>query len=759
MTDPAARLPNPKRFETSVLTLWIDRGMTWFIRSGGMLVIFAVFGIFLFIGAQVLPLFRSAYVTPLSTVALPKEITPQQVSGLISDEWGELPAVLSKAGTLTFLPQDGSAPRTVGLDLGEGPGAQVTASHFDHRGQRIFLGTADGKFAIRRLSFSPEFKPTGERTIVGALKSDFTVPFGTTGKPLLAVGFGERDGHQLIAGIQEIDGKSVVTAVPLTVKKSLIGSPKIVAEDPIDLTSKITGKPQRLLVDERGGSVIVANDEGTVFYFFNGPDGLELRQTFRPFDDQPSSTLASLDFLLGDVSLVVTNASGLNRLFSLYIKPGSDIRQFGHTKDFDKLDGGAQTFSPSVRNKCFLLTHGKEASLRHGTSSATRWEDHLEFPITHAALSGKYHRVFLLDDQGTLHNYTLDDPHPEAGMTALFGKVWYEGADAPKYEYQSSGSDDSEAKLSMVPLLLGSFKGTVYAMLFALPIAILGALYTAEFMHPRFKSIVKPVVEIMASLPSVVLGFMAAIWLAPLIEEKVPSILMVAFVVPTCALLFGWLWSKATPQVRSHIRPGYEYLYYLPILIVTIIVAWSLGPVLESLFFTYNGQGDFRQWWRNSSGLPFEQRNSLVVGVMMGFAVIPIIFTIAEDAMSNVPPNLRSASLALGASRWQTALRVVLPTASAGIFSAIMIGFGRAIGETMIVVMATGNTAIMSMNIFDGMRTLSANIAVELPEAAVHSTLFRTLFLGALLLFLLTFLINTAAELLRQHLREKYKTV
>ena len=144
---------------------------------------------------------------------------------------------------------------------------------------------------------------------------------------------------------------------------------------------------------------------------------------------------------------------------------------------------------------------------------------------------------------------------------------------------------------------------------------------------------------------------------------------------------------------------------------------------------------------------------------MMGFAVIPIIFTIAEDALSNVPSALRSASLALGASRWQTALRVVVPTASAGIFSAVMIGFGRAIGETMIMVMATGNTPVMNGNIFDGMRTLSANIATELPEAPKDGTLYRTLFLCAVLLFSLTFLINTLAEVLRQHLREKYKTV
>jgi phosphate transport system permease protein len=120
---------------------------------------------------------------------------------------------------------------------------------------------------------------------------------------------------------------------------------------------------------------------------------------------------------------------------------------------------------------------------------------------------------------------------------------------------------------------------------------------------------------------------------------------------------------------------------------------------------------------------------------------------------------LRSGSLALGASRWQTARNIVLPTAAAGIFSALMIGLGRAVGETMIVVMATGNTPIMDLNIFSGMRTLSANIAVELPEAPHHGTLYRTLFLGAMVLFLMTFAVNTLAEILRQHLREKFKTV
>ena len=167
--------------------------------------------------------------------------------------------------------------------------------------------------------------------------------------------------------------------------------------------------------------------------------------------------------------------------------------------------------------------------------------------------------------------------------------------------------------------------------------------------------------------------------------------------------------------------------------------------------------GDYRGWLFETLGLTYDQRNSLVVGVAMGFAVIPIIFTIAEDALSNVPRSLVAGSLAMGASRWQTALRIVLPSASPGIFSAVMIGFGRAVGETMIVLMATGNTPVMDWSVFNGFRALSANIAVELPEAPQGATLYRVLFLAAFLLFVMTFILNTIAEIVRLRLRKSFK--
>jgi len=292
--------------------------------------------------------------------------------------------------------------------------------------------------------------------------------------------------------------------------------------------------------------------------------------------------------------------------------------------------------------------------------------------------------------------------------------------------------------------------------------------------------------EIMASLPSVVLGFLAALWLAPLIETRVPSVMLIVLFIPLAAASIGWGWSHLPIRYRSRLPAGREYLILIPVVILAGAAGWTLGPALERLLFVAtmpdgSTVADFRVWWPQFSGLPYDQRNCLVVGFIMGFAVIPVIFTISEDALSNVPPSITAASEALGASRWQVVRTVVLPIAAAGIFSALMIGFGRAVGETMIVVMATGNTPVMDemgrlllgdpgigggdfpvaehWNIFNGMRTLSANIAVELPEAPHHSTLFRALYLGAMLLFLLTFTVNTLAEILRHHLREKYKAV
>jgi phosphate transport system permease protein len=759
--------PVADRFKTPRMTLLVDRVMTWAIKAGGVGIILAVSGIFVFILWQILPLFRSAQIQEISSSILP--VSADQIRAVALDEWGESPVLIGADGRVHCNGVDGAWSSTA-LELGG-----RTVSTVALRRQSLALGTSDGTLVTAAITWETA-TVAGKRQISGKVRVTATVALPTKAAPLVALSYADGDARRTIAAILDDPAGRRVMVCDLESSGGLIGPKTLSVGETWDLTALVHGLPQHILIDERGDTVVVTTQDGGLSHFARSDQGFVIRQTpFKPFADAAQKQIASINWLLGDVSLVLSNPDGLNRLFSLYRRDGSDTRQFGKTKDFPDLAGGVTTYTVSERNKCFLVADGRQLSLRHGTSASERIAVDLPFAPRHAAISGKYHRIALTGDDDRLHLFLLNDPYPETGFKALFGKVWYEGGNQPEYKWQSSGaSDDIEPKLSMVPLIWGTLKATFYALLFAIPVALLGAIYTAEFMHPRFKKIIKPAVEIMASLPSVVLGFIGALWLAPLIETRVPSLLLVAVLVPASAMLVGWWWSGLSLRWRSRIKPGYEYLAVIPVLLVVTSLAWSLGPALERLCFipvatftdpvsglvtTKSLPADFRLWWCQVTSLSFEQRNALVVGLMMGFAVIPIIFTIAEDALSNVPATLRSGSLALGASRWQTALRVVVPTASAGIFSALMIGLGRAIGETMIVVMATGNTPIMSGNIFDGMRTLAANIAVELPEAPLGGTLARTLYLGAFLLFVLTFLVNTVAEIMRQHLREKYKTV
>jgi phosphate transport system permease protein len=356
-------------------------------------------------------------------------------------------------------------------------------------------------------------------------------------------------------------------------------------------------------------------------------------------------------------------------------------------------------------------------------------------------------------ENGKVLRIDVDNEHPEVSWAVLWDKVWYESYDEPEYIWQSSASNnDFEPKYSLMPLAFGTLKAAFYAMLLGAPLAICGAIYTAYFMSQSLRGKIKPLIELMEALPTVILGFLAGLWLAPFLESNLTSVFTLLLFLPIGILISSFVYTRLPPSWRFAVPDGWEGALLIP---VVMFIGWacvaSNGHV-EYLFF----DGDMRAWVTNDLGISFDQRNALVVGIAMGFAVIPTIFSITEDAIFSVPKHLSNGSLALGATRWQTLVGVVLPTASPGIFSALMIGLGRAVGETMIVLMATGNTPIMDLNIFEGMRTLAANIAVEVPEAEVDSSHYRVLFLAALVLFSFTFMVNTVAEIVRQRLRQKY---
>ncbi|CAH0524846.1 ABC transporter permease subunit [Vibrio hippocampi] len=358
-------------------------------------------------------------------------------------------------------------------------------------------------------------------------------------------------------------------------------------------------------------------------------------------------------------------------------------------------------------------------------------------------------------ENGQLNVLDIDNPHPEISLSSLWEKVWYESYPEPDFVWQTaSASDDFEAKYSLVPITFGTIKAALFAMLFAVPVAVFGAIYTAYFMSANMRKVVKPTIELMEALPTVIIGFLAGIWFAPLVESHLPAIVALLVALPVVSLAVGVVWYVIPDRYSAKFPSGFHPFILIPVIVLTMAVAISFSPEMEALFFA----GDARAFLAER-GIDFDQRNALVVGFAMGFAVIPTIFTIAEDAIFSVPKHLSDGSLALGATQWQTLTHVVLLTASPGIFSAVMMGLGRAVGETMIVLMATGNTPILDWNVFEGMRTLSATMAVELPESEVNSTHYRLLFLVALILFSFTFVVNSLAEWVRQRLREKYSAL
>ena len=305
----------------------------------------------------------------------------------------------------------------------------------------------------------------------------------------------------------------------------------------------------------------------------------------------------------------------------------------------------------------------------------------------------------------------------------------------------------------MLPLAWGTLKAAFWALLFAIPLALGAAIHSALYMPPRLRSRLKPTLEMMEAMPGVVVGFVAGLVLAPWVERHLAGALALALLLPAGMLLAGLAWTWLPPGLRRRLAPGWAGLWLMPWLALLAALSLWLSPALEALLFG----GDLRHWLDARFGLDYAARNALIVGLAMGVAVIPGIYALAEDALTGVPASLGEGAQALGATRWQSLWRVVLPAAAPGVFSAVMIGAGRAVGETMIVLMASGNTALMTLSPLEGMRSMSATIAIELPEAVPGGVHYRLLFLAALSLFAFTFLVNTLAELVRARLRRRYR--
>lgn len=295
---------------------------------------------------------------------------------------------------------------------------------------------------------------------------------------------------------------------------------------------------------------------------------------------------------------------------------------------------------------------------------------------------------------------------------------------------------------TLLPLLGGSFKAALCALAVAIPLALGAAIWCARFAPPAWRKVLKPLFELFEAVPAVVLGLIAALLLAPWLTRHVLALaIFVAALAPALAAA-GLLWRQVAPLRWQRASAAWEVWLSLPLL---ALLAWGALAAGDALADTAVA----------AMVRPQSPWNALVVGLMLGLAVMPTIFTLAEDALFAVPAELALGAQALGATRWQALWHLLLPVAAPGIAAALLLGFSRALGETMIVLMAGGNTPLLDASPLTGLRSIASNLALEAPEATPGGGHYGLLLLSALLLFGLCLLLNAVAEQVRGRLRRR----
>ncbi len=741
----------PNDYKSSVhlqVRLLKDRLARVAVAAGGIGVIVAIMLIFIYLLYIVLPLMKAPSMQEIATYPLPAAAPVYQLS---LDEQTEIGAVLDQQGKLAwFSTADGKLIESIELPIPDDV-AITSYAQADPATGVSALGLSNGQALVIRQQYRVTF-PDDKRVITPYLEyplGEEPVSVNPQQQPLQMLAIQSTENTTLVGW----SGEDRVYLTRAVAEESFLGD---TTETTIERSELNIGANtlRSIALDPEQNNLYLISEHDLAWYRVSDIESSELLQKMPVV--AADASVRTVRLLAGGISLMILDSNGfVSQWFSVRDEHGE--RQLQRIREFD-VSPAARLLTPEYSRKDFFVadTRGEVTAYNATANHKLLGAKLSDSALTALAVAPRADAMLALDAGNTLHFWRIHNEHPEVSWSALWQKVWYEGYDEPAYIWQSSAANnDFEPKFSLVPLTFGTLKAAFYAMLFAIPLSIFGAIYTAYFMAPRMRQYVKPTVEIMEALPTVILGFLAGLWLAPFIEAYLPGIFLFLLIRPPGFLLAAYAGQSLPDRITALVPEGWEAALLIPVLLAITLLAFGLSPLIEQAWFG----GDMPHWLTNTLGIGFDQRNSLVVGMAMGFAVIPTIFSIAEDAIFSVPKHLTNGSLALGATTWQTLVRVVLLTASPGIFSGIMMGVGRAVGETMIVLMATGNTPIMDMSIFEGMRTLSANIAVEMPESEVGSSHYRILFLAALVLFMFTFIFNTGAELVRQRLRKKYSSL
>ncbi len=715
-----------------------DRLIRLAVTSGGLGVLAALVLIFIYLAMVIIPLFSDAKIeTNHSTRSAPVG-EPFAIS---VDDYAQLAFVITKSGQTQFLSMDEPERSAI---VTKHVAANPIAFSQSAPG-RGWHGLVDeqGKAHIFKPEFHSSLRENARPPEIINFNPGMSLVLSDASDPVVQFAFSASSRSPTI--VWQTRSGQVKARWQV---QSLLGEPSSV-----DFSFSAGFYPPEQMLLTPDGETLYLRDGSELIVLKKEQTTFVVREVVDLTQGDSKHSVRSMDLLAGAYSLLVTHNDGtVSQWFDTL---QDDKRTLTRIRNF-KLASEVKFLLPDSHRKGFYSFYANGTIQSHYTTSEKLVlfkRAYSQAPAVAAMSSNE--RYLITWQDGKLEVAVVDNPYPEVSLSSLWKEVWYEGYPEPEFVWQStSASDDFEAKFSLVPIAFGTIKAAMFAMLFSIPLAVLGAIYTAYFMSPRMRRVVKPSIELMEALPTVIIGFLAGLWFAPIVEDHLITMVVMLFVLPVSTMVMGGLWALLPHSLRSRLPNGWHALVLMPVIILIIGLGIWVSPTIEQLVF----DGDIRLFL-TEHGIGFDQRNALVVGLAMGFAVIPTIFTIAEDAIFSVPKHLSDGSLALGATPWQTLIYVVLLTASPGIFSAIMMGLGRAVGETMIVLMATGNTPLMDWNILEGMRTLSATIAVELPESEVGSTHFRLLFLAAFILFVFTFAVNALAEIVRQRLRDKYRAL
>jgi phosphate transport system permease protein len=746
----------------------LDRSVRSLVFIGGYSVIAAILLIFVFLLLQVWPLMQGADINALEQF----QMNPGKTLHVTIEEQAEVASQFLADGQIEFY-QINTGKQIESYKIEATAETEISSfSALNDQSGLVGYGFKNGSALVLQQQYKKEFSGAAYQ-----IKPEITYPFGTvpividaTGQALKKLAIESNEQTLSVLALSESkkllllqkqmqwNGLSVNQSGLLTLTKP--DADAVIELDELNTSEQV----QHLLINKtQTHATLISSVQNKQWLRFYAIGNKQFRLIQRLQLGDTTAAVSSAAFLTGGTSLLLGRQTGMiEQWFPVNSEDG--ITRLVKIREFQQQDNPILRIVAEPERKGFAaMDVNGNLGIYYSSSNLNLLQQNIaRNTVDHIALSQRANYLLTLTENNQATLWAIDNEHPEASFASLWRAIWYENYDKPDYIWQSSSaSNDFEAKFSLAPLVFGTLKAAFYAMLFAAPIAIMGAIYTAYFMNARMRKMVKPTIEIMEALPTVIIGFLAGLWLAPFVDEHVLAILSLIIILPSGIIITAWLWHRLALQHRIYsafgiaLKEGLEALILIPVLILLIALSLAITPYLEQWLFA----GDIQYWLSSELELAYDQRNAIIVGIAMGFAVIPTIFTITEDAVFHVPPHLSYGSMALGATRWQTLITVVILTASPAIFSAVMIGFGRAIGETMIVLMATGNTPIMDFNIFQGMRTLSANIAIEIPESEVGSSHYRILFLSALILFIFTFFFNTIAELVRQRLRSNYSNL